>query len=230
MTLTLLPFAAEDARAQSLDQILARHFEASGQELLDGVTTVRSTGRAVQMGMEMPFIQVQKRPDKMYLEIDIQGMKLIQAYDGTEGWSVEPWVSDEPRHISGPELENLSRTAGIDSDLVNWQGRGYLLTYSGLEQYEGGDAYLLELEKEKGVVYRYLIDSDTYLLSKIVTLSDYAGNMVEGETILGDYRNINGISVPTRTEIRFGGQTQMTNYIDKVEFDVSIDDAIFRAP
>ncbi len=229
MTIILLSLVTS-ARAQSLDQILARHFEASGQELLNGITTVRSTGRAVQMGMEMPFIQIQKRPDKMYLEIDIQGMKLVQAYDGTDGWSVEPWVSEEPRSLIGPELENLARTAGIDSDLVNWQGRGYLLTYIGLEQYEVGDAHLLELEKEKGLLYRYFIDADTYLLNKIVTFSDYGGNIVKGETVFENYLNINGIKVPARTEIRLGGQTQMTNYIDNVEFDVPIDDAIFTGP
>ncbi len=219
-----------DTEAQSLERVLALHFEASGQELLNDVTTVRSAGRAVQMGMEMPFIQIQQRPDKMYLEIDVQGMKLIQAFDGKEGWSVEPWISDEPRRISGPELDNLGRMAVIDSDLVDWHEKGYQLSFAGKEGSAGEEAFIIELEKEEDIVYRYFIDTDTYLLNKIVTFSDYGGNVVEGETILGRYADIDGIQVPLMTEIRYGGQTQMTNYIDKVEFDVYIDEATFSLP
>jgi hypothetical protein len=216
--------------AQSLDQILLSHFEATGQEQLSRVSNVRSSGIALQMGVEHPFLQIQKRPDKMYLEIVIQEMKLIQAFDGRKGWAVEPWVDSRPRELTGNELHHFGRMARIDSDLVSWRDRGYLLEYIGQVAGEGQEFFILKLTKEEGETYHFHLDADSYLIMKMVTWSDHDGDIVEGETILGDYREIGGIKVPFRTEVRFGGQTLMTNIMEKVEFDVAIGSDIFSIP
>ncbi len=228
--LTLIFLSIQHAETQSLDQILKRHFEASGQERFSKVTTVRSAGKALQMGMELPFIQIQKRPDKMYLEIDIQGMKIIQAYDGETGWAVEPWMTPDPRELTGPELRNLGQMASIDSDLVDWKEKGYMLELMGKESFEGREIFRLELSKSDGESYQFYIDSESYLVKRMVTRTNYEGNVVEGETILSDYRNIDGIRVPFKIESRYGGQTMMTNLIEKVEFDVVIEEEVFSRP
>ncbi len=230
LIITIFFLSFQPAKTQSLDHILTRHFEASGQERFSKVTTVRSTGKALQMGMELPFIQIQKRPDKMYLEIDIQGMKIIQSYDGERGWAVEPWIAPDPRELSGPELLNLGRMASIDSDLVNWKEKGHSLELMGKEPFEGREIYRLELIKDDGESYQFYIDSESYMVKRMVTLTNYEGNVVEGETILSDYRNIDGIRVPFKIESRIGGKTMMTNLIEKVEFDVVIEEGVFSRP
>jgi hypothetical protein len=216
--------------AQTLDQILENHFDASGQDKLNSVKSVVSAGKAIQMGMELPFMQIQKRPDNMYLEINIEGQKMIQVYNGKAGWAVEPWVSPDARELSGPELRNIGLMARIDSDLVGWEEKGDLLEYIGKEIYEGNEMYLLKLTKETGESYQFFIDTETYLISRLVAYTNYGGNVVEGETILGDYRNINGVSVPFMTEVRYDGQTLMTSIIDSVEFDMVIDEYFFSKP
>ena len=230
LILTLLFLSLQPADKQSLDQVLKRHFEASGQERFSKVSTVRSTGKALQMGMELPFIQIQKRPDKMYLEIDIQGMKMIQAYDGERGWAVEPWMTPDLRELAGPELRNVGQMASIDSDLVDWREKGYQLEFMGKEQFGGKDIFRLELIKSEGETYQFFIDSESYLVIRMVTQTYYEGNVVEGETILSDYRNVDGIRVPFKIESRYGGQTLMTNLIEKVEFDVVIEEKVFSRP
>ncbi len=222
--------AAPNAGAQSLDQVLQRHFDASGQERLSGIRSVRSSGRAVQMGNELPFLQIQKRPGMLYLELDIQGNKMIQAFDGREGWAVEPWSGPDPRRLEGPELNGLKQMARIDSDLVDWQKKGYDLELTGSDSSDGEEYFVLELKKEKGEVYNFFIDSGSYLLHKIVATSGQKGNQVSGETILGDYRAIEGIKVPFKIEMKYGGQTLMTNIIEKVEFDVVIGEDYFTSP
>lgn len=216
--------------AQSLDQVLQKHFDATGQEMLSGVSSVRSSGKAVQMGTELPFLQIQKRPGMLYLELDIQGNKMIQAYNGRQGWAVEPWMGPDPRRLDGPELNSLRQMARIDSDLVNWQEKGFGLELTGLDSSDGREYFVLELKKEEDEVYNFYIDSHSYLLHKIVTTSGQTGNLVSGETILGDYRVINGIRVPFRIEMKFGGRTLMTNIIDKIEFDVVTGEDYFTSP
>jgi outer membrane lipoprotein-sorting protein len=217
------------ARTQTLDQVLDNHFRASGQEYLNNVKTVRSSGRALQMDMELPFLQIQKRPDKMYLEIDVQGIKIIQTYNGKEGWIIEPWIDNHPRELTRSELRNIELMAGIDSDLINWKENGYSLELTGKDVFDERVVYDLKLVKN-GETYRFLIDSDTWLINKMVTGTNNDGNIVSGETILGDYRKIDGIYVPFRTEVIYGGETLMTNIIDKVEFDMEIDENIFEKP
>jgi hypothetical protein len=230
LAVSALIVAIPNAGAQSLDQILQRHFDASGQERLSGISSVKSSGKAVQMGNELPFLQIQKRPGMLYLELDIQGNKMIQAFDGREGWVLEPWSGMNPRRLDGPELKGLEQMARIDSDLVDWQGKGYDLELTGTDSSDGGEYFVLELEKEEGEVYNFYIDSGSYLLHKIVTTSGQKGNQISGETILGDYRAIKGIKVPFKIEMKYGGQTLMTNIINKVEFDVVIGEDYFTSP
>ncbi len=228
--LTFLLFIVQYSGAQSVDQIINAHLKASGQDQLNKISTVRSYGKAVQMGMELPFLQIQKRPDKMYLEIDIQGMKMIQAYDGEKGWLIEPWVNPDSRELTGQELYNFGQMASIDSDLVDWDKKNYSLEFIGREKFYDSEVFRLKLIKDDGETYLFYIDVDSYLIKKMVTHSDYEGSIVEGETILSDYRDINGIKVPFMTEVRYGGQTLMTNLIEKVEFDVMIEDRFFSIP
>ncbi len=228
--LAIFCFSIQQPYSQSLDQVLARHFEASGQDAFSRVTTVRSAGKAMQMGMELPFIQIQKRPDKMYIEIDLQGMKMVQAIDGDSGWAVEPWMSPDARDLSGPELHNAGRMAGIDSDLINWEEKGYEIEYLGKELAEGDEMYRLKLKKVEGDTYHFFIDSGTYLIARMVTLTDYDGQIVEGETVLSDYRDVEGVMMPFRTETRYDGETLGTNVIEKIEFDVVIEDQVFSKP
>jgi hypothetical protein len=223
--LTLLSILKTDC--QTLDQILELHFEATGQKKFSEISTVRSSGMALQMGMELPFIQIQKRPDKIYLEIDIQGMKMIQAYDGERGWSVEPWIDSGPRELTGPELQNMEQLASIDSDLVDWNMKGHKLEFTGNLTLNGNELIILEMTKTNGEIYHYYIDAKTYQLAKMVSKSIHDGQSIEGETILTDYRNINGVMVPFKTELRIDGQTLMVNIIEKVEFDIEVDNKIF---
>jgi hypothetical protein len=226
-TLALSMLIMADTVSQTLDQVLERHFAASGQGQLSKVSTVRLSGKAVQMGMELPYLQIQKRPDLMYMELEIQGTLMKQAFDGKMGWSVEPWISSTPRELTGPELSNLKKMAFIDSELLNWREKGHELE---LESSGAGGYIILKLSKEEGEVYHYHIDPGSHLLHKMVTSSKYEGHVVEGENIMSDFRDINGIRMPFRIEMRYGGKLLMTNIITKIEFDVMIDEKHFSMP
>jgi len=223
-------FIAHFTSAQTVEQILNQHFSASGQGALSKITSVRSTGKAIQAGTELPFMQIQERPGKLYLEIEIQGVKMIQAYNGLNGWAIEPWMSSEPRKLTVPEVSNMAEMARIDNDLVNWEENGYSLEFIGKEVLDGNDVFRLKLTKTADDTYQFFIDSETYLINKMVNYNDNAGKVAEGETILGDYRKINGIAVPFRTEVKYDGQTLMVNVLDKVEFDIELDESFFSQP
>jgi hypothetical protein len=50
------------------------------------------------------------------------------------------------------------------------------------------------------------------------------------EQELGDYRDVNGFKVPFRVKVMQNGVPQSELIVDKVEFNIAIDDAMFRVP
>ncbi len=94
--------------AQDLQNILDKHFESIGQQKILKVQTQVTTGKTIQMGMEMPIRIITKRPNKAYMEVEIQGSKMTMAFDGENGWAIQPWTgSTEPIDLAGEELRPL---------------------------------------------------------------------------------------------------------------------------
>jgi hypothetical protein len=226
--LIVLPFSVY---SQSLDEILKSHFEAINQEKLLKAKTLVAKGKALQMGVELPFTQIQKRPAKTYLEIEIQDMKLIQAFDGETGWTIEPWTgSSDPRDMGGQELKNIRQQANMDGDLYDWKNKGYELELVGKEELEGSEVFNLKLSKNEGDIYNYYIDAEAFVILKLKSRVNVEGNMIETETILSNYKPVEGIILPHTSEMKFNGQTMMQLVIEKIEIDAKVDDAKFVKP
>ena len=115
------------AVAQSLDEIIAKHIEArGGKAKMDTVKTARASGRmSVGPGMEAPFSIFWKTPTMVRMEFTIQGMTGIQAYDGTTGWSLMPFMGKtEPEKMSDEDMQNIIEIADWEGPLVDWKAKG----------------------------------------------------------------------------------------------------------
>ena len=123
-TFIMALLAIAQISAQDLDEILENYFETTGQEKLVKVKSVESTGKIIQMGMEMPFRTVSKRPNMGYLEAEFQGSQMKMGFDGENGWMVAPWTgSAEPIDLSGPDIQQVRDIGDIDGPLWNWEER-----------------------------------------------------------------------------------------------------------
>ena len=86
--LAALPASARQADL-TVDQILAKHYEAiGGKAAWKNVQAIKQTGKMSMAGMEAPFTLYNKRPNKLRIEFEIQGMKGMQVFDGTDGWTL----------------------------------------------------------------------------------------------------------------------------------------------
>jgi hypothetical protein len=68
------PAAASSAQELTVDQILAKHYDAIGGDQHQSVRAMKITGRSIVMGMEAPYTRYAKRPNKVLLEIYVPGM------------------------------------------------------------------------------------------------------------------------------------------------------------
>src|SRR6185436_5197535 len=91
------------AHAQTVDEILAKHFEAEGGlDKLKSLQSRRVTGTMMMgPGMEAPIVLEQKRPGKRRIEFVVQGMTGVQAFDGERAWSLLPFMGKtDPEYAS----------------------------------------------------------------------------------------------------------------------------------
>jgi outer membrane lipoprotein-sorting protein len=217
--------AQEDKR----DEILSRHFEAIGQEKLEDVQTIKMHGTTQTQGREFEFTMYLKEPNKIRNEVPMQGQKMIQVFDGENGWMLAPWVSPEPQDLSGMQLEQFKKSANIEGDLYEWKEKGHELEYLGKDEMEGTPVYKLRLTKKDGDVIDYYLDESTYIPLKQTTKTTYNNREMEMETYFSNYKMIDGIAMPMsmrNTSTQFSSQITF----DSIEFNVEVPDKLFEKP
>jgi len=232
MLLALGLLLAPIAQAQSVDDILAKHYEAcGGLAKLKALNTMRVTGSMTMgPGMEAPFTMERKRPGMRRMEFTIQGMTGIQAFDGAKTWSVMPFMGKKDPEVGTDEdNKNALDDADFDGALVDYKTKGHTIELMGKEPVEGADAYKLKVTKKGGNIEYDYLDAETYLLVKTEGKVKRRGTEMEGETTYSDYKDVDGLMQPFSMEV---GTKDMKKKLafSKVELNVPLDDARFAVP
>ena len=118
-----------------------------------------------------------------------------------------------------------------DGPLVNYKEKGVRVEYVGTDEVEGSDAYKLKVTLPSGDVRLYYMDTDYYVPIKIESKRMIRGAEVESETLLGDYKEVNGWYLPFSVENGpKGSQNKSKVTYEKIEANVPIDDSRFLKP
>lgn len=215
--------------AQTLQDVLDKHFEAIGQEKLLEKETYAIEATVSQMGMEIPMVMKMKRPNKFRVEMEMQGQKMVQVYNGEKGWMLAPWVSSEPQELTGPQLEQAMEQADIDGELYNYQDKGFSAELLGKEFLNNGEVFNIKLTGNNGVEKNYYIGADDYLVKKVTGKVNAQGQEVTVEQIMSEYKDIDGMKVVSKIETKspMGNATiDFKNY----KFGAPLNDSIFEKP
>jgi outer membrane lipoprotein-sorting protein len=224
-------FTMGSAYAQDLQEILDKYFETAGQKKLLTVKTLVSSGNMLQMGMEMPFKTYLKRPNKSRLEVDIQGTQMVMAYDGENGWAIQPWTgSTDPVDLVGLEFRSVKEMADLDGAMWDYETKGHQLELVGTDELEGTEVYVLKLTRKDGDISTFYVDSEKFVTLKMVNKTIAEGQEIEMEMYMSNYQEVESIKYPYTTEQRMNGQTITIINIEEVKFDEEIDEAMFLKP
>lgn len=226
------------ALAQTVDEIVQKNLEArGGEQAWMAVETARIAG-TMQMGgsaagaLEAPFTIEFKRPDKVRVEFTMQGMTAVQAYDGSVGWSIMPFLGKtEPEEMAEDQLKQIKDQAELEGPLVNYKAKGHTVELVGEEEVDGTPAYKLKVTKANGDVDFLYIDTEYFVEFKTEATREMQGTEVEIETVVGDYKEVDGLLLPHSMEIAYGGgpASQVMTLTD-VKFGVEIPDERFAMP
>lgn len=225
----LMLFAFIGSHAQSLDDVLKKHYAATGQEKLAAVKTFYVKAKISVMGMDMPMTIQMKKPDKFRIEMEAMGQKIIQAYDGENGWMQNPMAGAGTTDLKGPELKQAMSQADLEGELYNYEKKGHSAELLGKVNADGKEAYKIKLTNADGTVKDYFIDAGTYLINKIKVTIESMGQTVDVETKVSEYKDINGIKMGSKMEIStpMGNQSMV---MEEIKLDESMDDSIFARP
>lgn len=222
------------AYGQTADQLVASYVKTiGGMDKLESVRSMRQTGTFNGGGgFEVGVIEIHRRPNMVREEFNLQGMSQITAYDGKQGWKIDPFQGKKDAEALGEEeLKSIVEDSDFDGPLVNYKEKGNKLEFLGKEDFEGSDVYKLKVTLADGTVKMFYLDADYYVPIKIETKQTIRGTEIESETILGDYKEVGGVYFPHSFESGRKGSTNKASVtIDKIEINPVLDDSLFTMP
>jgi len=218
-------------QAQNLEQILKDHFKASGQEKMTKVQTVVTVGKMtyVTAGMETSVTMYQSRPNKVRMEAQILGSRVVTTYNGTTGWMYAPAMGiAEPKEMESAEVNAVLQQVSFDSHLWNYKEKGNTLELAGSS--DDGSAHKLKMTQKDGEVMTILIDKKSHLMIGTITQQVMGTTETKLENTMKDYKAVKGIQTPYYSSTKVNGELMMTMVIESIEYDKKIDPALFEKP
>jgi hypothetical protein len=202
-----VPVAAQDAQA-----LLAKNLQArGGAAALGAIKNVSFDGRTIFPGdFEVTYKETRARVGPSAadrVDFGVQGLDIIQAYDGREGWKVNPLQGrKDAEKMSADEGRALADASLVEGPLLAAARDGSRVDYVGRQDFDGTLAYKLKVTQKDGDEFTYWLDPDTFLEIKIDETRRIRGAAQTTETELGDYEKVAGVYFPISVESWTQGQ------------------------
>jgi outer membrane lipoprotein-sorting protein len=148
----------------------------------------------------------------------------IVGSDGTTTWR---FISEQGRVETMPNPDP-SPAFGFEGPLVDYQAKGYRVELDGKAKADGKDCYKLRVTSKNGGVLTVYIDATSCLDVMIDTKTKTTPVTVR--QVFRDWKTVDGVLVAHTTLTTMGSFPSQRTTIDKVEFNVPIDDSHFARP
>lgn len=238
--LTTVLLLSAPLRAQTADELVAKNLAArGGAEQLAAIHSYVTKGQLRYPGdFKLSYDETRLRldPDKdicaVRINATIQGLTLIQTYDGANGWRVNPFEGRKDAEKMGvDDARALADEALIDGPLLASRAKSSKVEYLGREDVDGTDAYKLRVTQNDGTTFTYYLDPDVYLEIKVVEQRTLRGAEQETETDYGDYERVAGVYFPfSIASGPLNAKDQQIITIKSADANVAVDPATFAMP
>ena len=212
----------------------AKEIFESYAEFLGGEDAFKEIDTArLKMTMEMPGLGMNmertvtfKAPNKIYVDMDIQGYgKMLQGFDGENGWAIDPIQGRRP--LQGRELDQLKEETNFKEGLhlTDKYASAKVVGRS-----EDGLTMIQCVRADNGLEEKLYFEESSGLLRR----SDYVEDMgpqgsVPVSARVDLYEKVGDIRLPIETSAEMMG-TSMRVVITSFEPNVEVDDSIFKMP
>ncbi len=220
------------AAAQTAEEVIAANQKAEGADIKAKFKTLVTTAKmtvAYQEG-EATRTVYKKRPDKIRIEIEAEGYKLVMACDGKEGWGLAP-RQKKAESMDSAEVDEFKQNASIDGELATYKSKGLTATLIGKVTRDSVETNKIVLKnKDDKEIATYFIDTKTNLVYQ--TMRDeqgQGGRLIKVISTFSDYRDVNGAQYAFQVSQNMGSMIQIYT-VESIEADTGIADALFAKP
>jgi len=244
LSVRLLPFvafafliSAGAARADMASDLVGKNLTArGGAEKLAAIGSIEFVGKVIEPGdFQLSYKQTRARKNGgMRVESSVQGLTLVQGYDGTVAWRINPFEGRrDAERMSQDATRALADDASIDGPLISSKAKGSAVTYLGREDFEGTQTYKLRVVAPSGAQYVYYLDPDTYLEIRVEETRMLRGAKRVTLSELADYELVDGVYFPFSVESGGIGSTSANRQklvLQSARVNVPVSDTLFALP
>lgn len=233
LMLSFLTVTVSQAQDVSLDDILENYFEnIGGEDAWKKIESITIKGKTTAQGMTMPITIQSMSPAYFKMEMDFQGKKFIQAYDGKTAWMLNPFMGgSEPTKMDEEQSKQMSKQKFQD-EFIDYEAKGHKAELVGTEEIDGTETYKVKMTKKDGDVVFYFFETENFVPIMVRSLMDSGpmkGQAVE--TFMSDYQEVEGLMVAFTTEQKAGGNTVFSVTAEEITFnDEGIEATVFAFP
>jgi outer membrane lipoprotein-sorting protein len=210
----------------AVDELIAKNLAAKGGlEKLKSIQSMKQISKMITQGKEATVTVYSKRPNLQRQEMKIAGQTITNGFDGEVSWILNPLSGmTRPIVVTGPQADVIREQAVFDGPLVDYKARGSKVLLNGVETLGDRKVQHLQVIDRSQQTQHIYLDAETNLETRIVSTLD--NHKFEQE--LSDYRDVEGVRFPFTIKMLVDGVLQSEITVQSVEFNVKIDDAMFK--
>ena len=198
-----------------------------GSARVAAVKDVQTTAVMKGRGPELVIKTFQKGGDKFAMEMTMNGQQVTkQVYDGKSG--IEYGMGGATRPIEGTELTDMKEQASFVKE-ANYLSGGYQLTLKGVEEINGSNAFVLEVQRPDGEKTTEYYDMKTSL--KVREVQVETGPDGQAATVtsdFADYKEVGGVQFPHTMILGGIFPVPMKAVVTELKVNAGLDDKIFE--
>jgi zinc protease len=219
------PSPSEQAQ---IDQILQRYDEAlGGREALDAIKSYKLKGTFQIAGLTGTFQAWRKDPNKYATMMEFPRVgTLKKGFDGETSWVKTPAGARSDK--SQEEIAKMERDAAAYG-ATKIKDLFHSMKLEHKARLNGRDVHMIEAKPERGPAEKLFFDVENGLLVRWDMARRESNRTIFVKVHLDDYREFGGTKTAYRVRFAFE-QFNLIVQIDEAEFNIPLDDAIFRKP
>ncbi len=214
------------AKAQTADEIIAKHIEAiGGADNWHKVKSVKMIASTNANGTEIPITITFVQNKGMKVEYTFNGMTGWSIITDKEGWNFSPFSGQtKPEAVPAESLKQSQDQLDIQGALIDYKEKGSKVTYLGKDDVEGTECYKVKLTYKTGKEETMYFDVSNYYHIKSLSKMTADGKEVEVASNMGNFQKLpEGIVWPMSMDNGGGPMT-----IKSVDINKPVPDDIFK--
>jgi outer membrane lipoprotein-sorting protein len=214
------------AKAQTADEIIAKHIEAiGGADKWKKVNSLKLEGTLIVQGTTVTMTQTILHQKGNRQDISVMGMNGFMIIAPTSGWNFMPFNGQAaPEPMTAEDVAENQSELDVQGILIDYAAKGHSVEYLGKDDVEGTDCFKLKINLKGGKSDTYFLDAKSYLLIRTISKQKSNGQEMEVITNFSNYeKQPEGIMVAKSIGLPFGELN-----ITKVTINPAVDENIFK--